>query len=393
MNRNFRDRWRLDGDIVFLNHGSFGAAPIAVMDKQREIRDLMEKEPVKFFVRDYEGFYERAQEALAGTVGTKRDNVVFVPNATTGVNTALRSIPLSAGDEILVTNQEYNACRNAVNEIAGERGFRVREARLPFPVKSREELIETIVGALTGRTKAVLLDHVVSQTALVLDIERIVRELRDREIETIVDGAHSVGMVPLNLDKIKPAYFTSNCHKWLCAPKGAAFLYVREDLQERTRPLVISHGANTPRRDKSRFFHEFSWTGTDDPSAYFSIPAAIDFLESLIPGGLPALMNRNRGLCLEARELVSASLGIAKPCPDEMVGAMASFPLKDAAVEPFAPLFMDELQDELFQRFKIEIPVMYWPKYPKRLLRISCQVYNSIDDYRKLCDALKELGM
>jgi len=393
INRNFRAHWRLDKEIVFLNHGSFGATPIPVMDKQREIQGLIEREPVKFFMRDYEGFYERAQEALAGVVGAERDDIVFVPNATTGVNTALRAVPLSPGDEILVTNQEYNACRNAVNEIAKERKAVVREVRLPFPVKSSEQVTETIVNSLTGRTRVFLIDHIVSQTALVVDIEDIVRELEDRDIETIVDGAHSVGMVPLNLEKLRPAFFTSNCHKWLCTPKGAAFLYARKDMQNLVRPLVISHGANTPRKDKSRFFHEFSWTGTDDPSAYFSIPSAVDFLSSLLPGGLPALMERNRSLCLEARKIIIGALGIEKPCPDEMVGSMASFPLPDAVSEPIAPLFMDELQDELFMRFRIEIPVMYWPKFPKRLLRISCQAYNSMDDYRKLCNALKEAGM
>lgn len=393
INRNFRNHWRLDKEIVFLNHGSFGATPIPVMDKQREIQGLIEREPVKFFMRDYEGFYERAQEALAGVVGAERDDIVFVPNATTGVNTALRAVPLSPGDEILVTNQEYNACRNAVNEIAKERKAVVREVRLPFPVRSSQQVTETIVNSLTGRTRVLLIDHIVSQTALVLDIEDIVRELEDRDIETIVDGAHSVGMVSLNLEKLRPAFFTSNCHKWLCTPKGAAFLYARKDMQKLIRPLVISHGANTQRKDKSRFFHEFSWTGTDDPSACFSIPSAIDFLSSLLPGGLPALMERNRSLCLEARNIIIGALGIEKPCPDEMVGSMASFPLPDAVSEPIAPLFMDELQDELFMRFRIEIPVMYWPKFPKRILRISCQAYNSMEDYRKLRDALKEVGM
>lgn len=393
INRNLRHHWRLDREIVFLNHGSFGAAPISVMDKQREIQNLIEREPVKFFMRDYEGFYERSQEALAELVGTRRDNIVFLPNATTGVNTALKALPLSPGDEILVTNQEYNACRNAVNAIARDRKAVVRELRLPFPVKSPEQITETIVGSLSGRTKVLLIDHIVSQTALVLDIDDIVRELRDREIETIVDGAHSVGMVPLNLDKLQPAFFTSNCHKWLCTPKGAAFLYAREDLQKHVRPLVISHGANTQRKDKSKFFHEFSWTGTDDPSPFFAIPSAIDFLNSLMPGGIPALMERNRALCLEARKLVLDALRIGKPCPDDMVGAMASFPLPDAVNEAIPPLFIDELQDELYHRFRIEIPVMYWPKFPRRLLRISCQAYNSLDDYRKLCEALKEVGM
>jgi isopenicillin-N epimerase len=385
--------WGIDKEIVFLNHGSFGATPIPVLEKQREIQKLMEKEPVKFFMRDYESFYDNSIAALAALVGAGKNDLAFVPNATTAVNTALKAMPLSKGDEILVTNQEYNACRNALDEISKEKGVTVKEISLPFPVKSSEEIVEAIVNFVSTKTRALLLDHIVSQTALLLDVKTIVKEMKERNVETIVDGAHSVGMIPLNIEEIGCAFYTSNCHKWLCAPKGSAFLYAREDLQKMTRPLAISHGANSLRTDRSRFFLEFSWIGTDDPSPYFSIPFTIEFLNSLLPGGIATLMQKNRSLCLEARNLILNKLQIEKPCPDDMVGAMAAFPIKDADKEPAPPMFIDELQNELFYRFNIEIPVMHWPIFPKRLLRISCQAYNSIEDYRKLCGALEELGI
>jgi isopenicillin-N epimerase len=390
---SLRKFWSLNKDVVFLNHGSFGATPIPVLEKQCEIQELMEREPVKFFMRDYESFYENSIAAIADLVKANKDRLVFVPNATTAVNTALKALPLSPGDEILVTNQEYNACRNALIDISKEKGVTVREVRLPFPVKSSEEIVEAIVNSVTSKTRALLIDHIVSQTALVLDVKTIVNEMKARNIETIVDGAHSVGMIPLDIENIGCAFYTSNCHKWLCAPKGSAFLYVREDFQKFTRPLVISHGANSFRTDRSRFFLEFSWMGTDDPSPFFSIPFVIDFLSSLLPGGISELMQRNRSLCLEARNLILNTLKIEKPCPDDMVGAMASFPIKDAAKEPPPPMFTDELQDDLFYKFNIEIPVMHWPAFPKRVLRISAQLYNSIEDYRKLCGALEELGI
>jgi isopenicillin-N epimerase len=386
----FRKFWGLDEGIVFLNHGSFGAAPLKVLEKQREIRELIEREPVKFFMRDFEALYEEAQVSLASLVGCRGEDIVFVPNATTGVNIALRSLQLSKGDEILVTNQEYNACRNALDETAKDGGFTVKVIGMPFPVNSSGEIVELVLNSISSRTRALLIDHIVSQTALILDVEKISRELSKKGIETIIDGAHSLGMVRLELDKLKPAFYTSNAHKWLCAPKGSAFLYTRKDLQKLTRPLVISHGANSPRTDKSRYFLEFSWMGTHDPSPYLSIPAAIDFLNSLMPGGITELMQRNRLLCLEARDLISDELQIEIPCPDEMVGAMASFPIKDATIEPKPPIFIDDLQDDLFCKFNIEIPVMYWPAFPKRLLRISSQAYNSIEDYQKLCKALKK---
>lgn len=391
MGNPYKKYWYLDENITFLNHGSFGATPIPILEKQNELRNLLEREPVKFFMRDYEEYYENARISLSKIIGAFHKDIVFVPNATTGVNTALRSVPLKENDEIMVTTQEYNACKNALNEIAKERKVVVKEIEIPFPVKSSQKIVEKLIDSVTPKTKYLLIDHIISPTALVLDVKTIVKEMKAKGVETIVDGAHSVGQIPLNLNDIAPAYYTSNCHKWLCAPKGSAFLYVREDFQKFTRPLVISHGANSPRKDKSKFFLEFFWTGTNDPTPFFVISYAIDFLNSLSDEGLEGVIKRNRNLCLEARDLICRNLNIEKPCPDKMVGSMASFPIEDARKEPSSPLFIDPLQETLFFDYKIEVPVIYFPKYPKRIIRISSQIYNNIEEFSKLSEILKNL--
>lgn len=385
--------WPLDPDVTFLNHGSFGSCPLAVLEFQRELRDRMERQPVKFFVRDLEELLDSARVRLAKFVGAKADDLVFVPNATSGVNAVLRSLTFEPGDELLVTDHEYNACRNALDHLAQRTGARVVVANIPFPLASVEEIIEAVMGAVTRRTRLALLDHVTSQTGLVMPIEFLVRELNARGVDTLVDGAHAPGMVPLKLHKLGAAYYTGNCHKWLCAPKGAAFLHVRRDRQERVRPLVISHGANSTRTDRSRFLIEFGWMGTSDPSAALSVPKAIEFIGSLRPGGWKEVMKLNRDLALSARSLLCDALQIPLPCPDDLIGSLASIPIPDSkhSKPSKSPLYLDALQDELLAKFSIEVPVIPWPAPPKRLLRVSAQIYNSLAQYERLAGALKKL--
>lgn len=386
--------WLLDPTIIYLNHGSFGACPRVVFEHQNELRLRMEREPVRFLGRDLEGLLDETRAALAEFVGAEADDLVLVPNATSGVNAVLRSLAFEPGDELLVTDQEYNACRNVLNHVAERTGARVVVARVPFPLRSAEEAVAPILEAATSRTRLLLIDHVTSQTGMVLPVAEIVRKLEGRGVEVLIDGAHAPGMVPLDLKGLNAAYYTGNCHKWLCAPKGAAFLQVRRDRQAGIRPTVVSHGANSPRTDRSRYQIEFGWMGTSDPTALLSIPRALEYLATLLPGGWPAIMRRNRALALAGREVLCRSLGIEPPCPAEMIGALASVPIREGAAGPPArsPLYLDPLQEILMDRFGIEVPIIPWPGPPKRLVRISAQLYNALPQYELLARALGELG-
>ena len=383
--------WMLEENTVFLNHGSFGSCPRPVLEYQSALRQRLERQPVRFLVRELEGLLDQARGELARFLGAAADDLVFVPNATTGINTVLRSLRFEAGDELLVTDHEYNACRNALEFVAQFWGARVTVVQIPFPLESGQRIIETVLNGATSRTRLALLDHVTSQSGLVFPIERLVSALAERGIDSLIDGAHAPGMVPLDLEKLGAAYYTGNCHKWLCAPKGAGFLHVRPDRQQLIRPLVISHGGNSPRTDRSRFLIEFGWTGTSDPSAILSVPESLRFMGSLLPGGWPEIMRRNRDLALAARRILCRALNISRPCPDELIGSLASLPIPDAATStpPISPLYADPLQDLLRAKFNIEVPIIPWPAPPKRLLRISAQLYNSLGQYEVLADALK----
>lgn len=384
--------WTLDPEIAFLNHGSFGACPSPVQQVQQQLRDRIERQPVQFFVRDLEGLLDEARASLAAFLGADAEDVALVPNATAGVNAVLRSMELKPGDELLTTNHEYNACRNTMEFVAERAGAKVVVATIPFPLESEQQAATAILDAVTPRTRLALLDHITSQTALILPIELLTTELARMNVPVLVDGAHAPGMVPVDLKKLGAAYYTGNCHKWLCAPKGSGFLHVQRDYQATVRPAIISHGANSTRRDRSRFLIEFDWTGTTDPTAVLSFPAALEFMGSLLPGGWDALRDHNRSLALKARTLLCSALGLPPPCPDDMIGSIASLPLPPGSDKPpSSPLYADSMQDVLLERYGIEVPVIPWPAVPQRLIRVSAQVYNTLGQYQRLADALKEL--
>jgi isopenicillin-N epimerase len=384
-----KEHWLLDPTITYLNHGSFGATPKVVLAKQNELRTQLESEPVRFMVRELEPLLDEARAVLAEFIGADTKSIAFVPNATAGVNAVLRSLDLDRHDELLVSSHEYNASRNALDYVAGLAGAKVVAVDVPFPIKSPDEVFDRIMERVTERTRLFLIDHVTSQTGLIFPIARLIDALKQRGIDTLVDGAHAPGMFPLNLDALGAAYYTGNLHKWVCAPKGAAFLYVRANRRLGIRPVVISHGANATRADRSRFHLEFDWPGTWDPTACLSVPTALRFMNDL-GGGWPEVMRRNHELALRARDLLCARLGIDKPAPDEMLGSMAAVPLPDG--KPFVPsLYGEPLQDALFFEHAIEVPIHPWPHQPKRVLRVSAQLYNTIEDYEKLANALDDL--
>ncbi len=385
-----RAKWSLDPDVVFLNHGSFGACPPAVLAHQDRLRARLEREPVQFFVHELEPLLDAARAEVAAFVGADPDEFAFVRNATVGVNAVLRSLELAAGDELLATNHGYNACRNVLDWVAARSGARVVTAAVPFPVSGPDEVVDAVLAATTPRTRLALLDHVTSPTGLVLPIAALVARLAERGIDTLVDGAHGPGMLALDLGSLGAAYYAGNFHKWVCAPKGAGMLYVRRDRQAGLHPPVISHGYNS-RRPRLRFHEEFDWTGTDDPTPWLCVPEALRFMAGLVPGGWLEVRARNRALAIAGRQLLCQAVESPAPAPEEMLGSLASVPIRDGSPDPArSPLYEDPLQLALFDRHRIEVPVPPWPAPPRRLIRISAQVYNEIGQYERLAAALRE---
>jgi len=383
--------WLLDPEVTFLNHGSFGSCPEPVHEHQAALRRELERAPVRFFLGELEPRLDAARASLGALIGAAPSDLVFVPNASFAVNSVLASLRLSEGDEVVVTDHGYAACNYAAERWTKERGARVVSARIPFPIRSPSEVTEAVVGALGPRTKLVLVDHVTSPTGLVLPIESIVREVEARGVPVLVDGAHAPGMLPLDLGKLDATYYTGNLHKWVCAPKGAAFLHVRRAAQPDVMPVVTSHGYGSKREDRSRYQLEFDWLGTLDPTAFLSVPFAIETVRGLHPDGIDGVMRENRALALSARALLAERLGVGLPAPDEMIGSLATLPLPDAALGATFGPFGDALKEELATKYRIEVPVFPWPAYPKRLIRVSAQRYNRIEDYARLADALDEI--
>ncbi|PTL78521.1 aminotransferase class V-fold PLP-dependent enzyme [Vitiosangium sp. GDMCC 1.1324] len=387
----FRSHWSLDPEVTFLNHGSYGACPTRVLEEQSRLRARMEAEPVRFLHRELEALADSARAALGSFLDADPDDLAFVNNATTGVNTVLQSLRFAPGDELLTTDHEYNASKNALDFVASRWGVKVVVAKLPWPVSSSQSVVDAVLAHVTERTRLLLIDHVSSQTALVLPIASLIRALRERGVETLVDGAHGPGQVPLSLRQLGVAYYTGNCHKWLCAPKGAAFLYVRRDLQPGIRPVVISHGYNSRREDRSRFRLDFDWIGTDDPTPFLCVPKALEVVGGMLPGGWPEVMASNRSKALAARAFLCQRFGVAPHCPEDMMGSMATVPLPDGFPARPSALGLDPLQDRLLFEHHIEVPIVPWPRPPHRHVRVSAQLYNSHGEYQRLAEALEAL--
>lgn len=385
------DRWLLVKDVLHLNHGSFGATPRAVLEHQDEWRRQFQLDPTSFVIERWEPSIDHARAVLAGVIGARTESLAFVPNTTTGVNAVLRSLEFSPGDEILTTDHVYNACRNVLDHVASRSGARVAIAKVPFPLSDSGEVVEAVMDRVRPRTRFALIDHVTSATGVILPVQQLVLMLEAQGVTVMVDGAHAPGMVPLDLDGLAASYYAGNCHKWLCAPPGTAFLWARPDRADAIHPTVISHGANDRRTDRPRLHLLFDYPGTIDPSGYLSVPAAIAFLSSLHEAGLPGLMQRNRRLALDARQALSDAMGCEIPAPDDMIGSLATIPLPDGVGEPPAEL-IDPLSRVLFDRWRIQVPVFIWPSWPRRHLRISAAPYNQPEDYERLARALLEEG-
>ncbi|MBN1633748.1 MAG: aminotransferase class V-fold PLP-dependent enzyme [Ignavibacteria bacterium] len=386
------DLWMLDKNIIFLNHGSFGACPIPILDEQIRFRKKLETEPLRYFLREYENDYLKSQSALAEFTGCDAEDLVFVQNATIGVNTVLKSLDLKPDDEILFTNQIYPACRNTIIFLNETIGVGFKEVIIKLPVTGKEEIINQILEGVNEKTKIVLLDHISSLPGMIFPVKEITEELHNRGVEILIDGAHAPGMFPLNISEVNPDYYTGNCHKWLCTPKGSALLYVKKKNQNKIHPLVTSRISLEKGRYKNDFQLEFSWQGTLDTSAVLTIPFAIEFLNSLNENGIQGLMKRNSELVYNVAEMICEEFEIPMPYPEEMTGSIYGIPFfKDDMIKSDTINQRSQLQETLFFKYNIEVMVSYWEKAPDRLLRISAQAYNTFEQYEYLISSLKNI--
>lgn len=376
-----RSLWSLSPDHTFLNHGSFGGCPVAVVAHRQELLRRMEIAPTHFLIRELPTLLSEARGTLARFLGAEQSGFVFVRNATEGVNSVLASFPLQAGDEVLTTALGYPACNRASARWCTERGASVVVAPLRWPVAHPGEVLDALNGSVTKQTRLLLIDHVTSSTGLVFPLETILDWARERGLPVLVDGAHGPGMLTMELEawgRKGLTFYTGNFHKWCCSPRGAAFLWVHPEWSQRIQPLTTSHGVPAP--GDSTLAAEFDWTGTADYTPWIAAAYAVDYLERLLPGGWREIQRRNRTLVEQGAAIVDAVLrsGIA-PHP-EMRGCLWSLPIQ--ATPTLGTRLWQEDHLDLFIN-----PIS--PGSDRHILRLSAHLYNSIEDYEKLAEALK----
>lgn len=376
------DQFQIRSDLTFLNHGSFGACPRPVFETYQEWQRRLEADPIEFLGRQIDELLQTAREALASYLGTRAEHIVFVKNATFGTNIVARSLMqlLKPGDEVLATDHEYGAADRTWRFLCGQHGVTYRNQPIPVPLESAEEMIEQLWQGVTPRTRIIFISHITSPTALIFPIEQICQRAREAGIITAIDGAHAPGHVPLSLDALGADFYTGNCHKWLCAPKGSAFLYVRPERQALLQPLIVSWGWESRSPSASPFQDVFGWAGTEDPAAYLSVPAAIAFQQE---HDWDTVRRACHELVSDARQRITTLLGGTPLCSDDSRwwGQMCAIPLP-ACTDPM-------LQQRLREEWQIEIPISSWKQ--RCLLRISLQGYNSPADVERLCTALETL--
>jgi isopenicillin-N epimerase len=366
-----REEWLLDPEVAFLNHGSFGATPRAVLAEQDRWRARMERRPTHFMDRELPPALRAAAARLAAFVGAHAEDLVFVENATAGCNTVLRSLSFAPGDEILVTDHGYPAVRKAAEYVAARADARVVEAAVPFPLADAAQVVAAVSSRLGPHARLAIFDHITSPTAVIFPIRDLTTLCRAAGVPVLIDGAHAPGMLSLDVPSVGADWYAGNCHKWLMAPKGSAFLWTAPERQADTHPLVISHGYG------QGFTAEFAWVGTRDPSAWLSVPAAIDFHGRL---GGAHLRERNAALAREQAMMLARTWATERGAPDPLTGSMAAVRLP--LCEPATPERALELRRTLFDDHRIEVPVTAFAG--ALWARISAHAYNRAEDYARL---------
>ncbi len=371
--------WPLDPNYEFLNHGSFGSVPHPTREAQERYRDLVESRPIEVLGRRCRELLAPARERVSRFLRADAAGLGFVTNATEGINAVLRSIEWRPGDVMVTTDHVYRAVHQTMRYLARRYGAEVRVVEIPLPTSGADEIADRIERALDARTRLVLIDHVTSPTALLFPVERVASICAARNIECMVDGAHAPGMLDLDVSAVGATYYAGNLHKWVCAPKGCAFLWVNEARRRFVHPATVSHFLD------EGFDVEFDWQGTRDISAWLAAQDAIALFEPL---GWARLRQHNRALTVWAHDLLCAALAVAPRSPNDhaMLGSMATVVLPETARTRFENV--ETLQADLYLRERIEIPVVDWGN--RWHVRISCQAYNHADQYRHLADALSK---
>lgn len=376
----WRDLWDLRSDTTYLNHGSFGPPPRPVREARARWQQTLDQQPMDFYVRHHETHWQTARQALARWLGTAAEQLVFVENATQGMNVVAHSLPLAANDEVLLTDHEYGAVLRIWQRATARVGAAApRIVRLPQPLHDVQEIVDSIVQALTPRTRLVVVSHITSATAVILPVKEITHALRMRGVRVCIDGPHAPAQVPLNLDTLGADYYVASCHKWLCAPLGSGFLHVQPEHHHEMQTPQLSWGRLDP-HPRTTWDHEFIWSGTRDSSAYFTIPTAIEFLQSV---GSERFREQTHALARVARHRLVELTGLEPLVPDsaDWYGCMAHVPIPPG--DRFA------LQNALWERGRIEVPVIDWDG--RRWIRVSCHLYNSLDQIEHLLSTLREL--
>jgi isopenicillin-N epimerase len=369
----------LDPEVVFLNHGSYGATPRPVFEAYQAWQRRLEREPVQFINEELPRRLGEARAALGRYLGCAADDLVYVPNATFGINVVARSLGLGPGDEVLTTDHEYGAVENCWLHVCRRAGAALIRRPAPFPA-SGEDIVEAVWRGVTPRTRVLFLSHITSSTALRLPVEALCARARAAGILSVIDGAHAPGQIPLDLAALDADFYAGNCHKWLCSPKGAAFLYARRDRQHMIEPPVIGWGWGEHRKatGNSDYIDALQWLGTNDLSAYLSAPAAIDFQAA---HDWPAVRERCHRLLADALRQVAALTGLASPY-------LEADQYRQMAVTPLPPIAdLAAFNRRLFERHRIEIPCIPWNG--RQWLRISVQGYNTAADIEALLAALR----
>jgi isopenicillin-N epimerase len=380
MRPSLKDEFLLDPEVIFLNHGSFGACPRPVFAAYQQWQLELEREPVDFIGRRRGTLLAEARARLAEYIGAEADEVVYFPNPTTAANMIVRSLKLGPEDEVLATDHEYGAMERTWHFYASQKGYRYTRRSMPLPMTTPAQFVEDFWAGVTENTRVIFISHITSPTALIFPIQDICRRARAAGILTIIDGAHAPGQISLNMHALGADFYIGAAHKWLCAPKGSAFLYARPEVQSWLLPLVVSWGYESTAPSASRFidYHEFQ--GTRDFAAHLATPAAIQFQAE---HDWPAVRAECHGLARAARERINALTGLEAICPDssEWFGQVAAIRLP--------PTDFGRLGTQLWEQYHIEIPLVFWND--QHFVRVSCQAYNSEADIQALVSALSEL--